>query len=196
MSQKEIRRRVGGRSARVREAVLQTTLELLAEGVEAVSIGAVAQRTGVHETSIYRRWGTKENLALDALLAYSEQEIPLADTGSLHGDLVALGRLLAAYLASPLGKALTRIAGGAVAVDPALAAVRTAFWARRFELVSAIFDRALERKELPCSTDTALALEAFISPFYFRAWLDSPMTEEDIFKIADFVIRACKPDPS
>lgn len=194
MSQNEIRRRVGGRSARVRDAVLAATIEMLSEGAAAVNIGAVAQRTGVHETSIYRRWGTKENLALDALLAYSEQEIPLADTGTLRGDLIALGRLIVAYLSSPLGKALIRIAGEAPAIDPALGSIRVSFWARRFELISVIFERAKERGELPQDTDVQFALEAFISPFHFRAWLDSPMLEYDILKITDFVISACKSD--
>jgi AcrR family transcriptional regulator len=162
------------------------------EGVDAVSIAAIAHRTGIHESSIYRRWGTKENLALEALLAYSAQEIPLEDTGSLRGDLVALGRLVAAYLASPFGKALTRIAGSTVAEDPTISEARDTFWTQRFEVVLAIFDRAVKRGEFPVGADKSLALEIFLSPIHFRAWLGTPLSEADIEKIADFVIKACR----
>ena len=54
------RRRPGGRSSRVRAAVLGATLEALVQGgYEALSIAEVAARSGVHESTIYRRWGTK-----------------------------------------------------------------------------------------------------------------------------------------
>src|SRR6267154_2033770 len=49
--------RPGGRSARVRREVLAATLHvLLEEGLDATTIPAIADRAGVHHTSIYRRW--------------------------------------------------------------------------------------------------------------------------------------------
>ncbi len=58
-----VRRRPGGRSARVQVAVLEATFQLLEErGYELLSIASIAERTGVHETSLYRRWKTKEQL--------------------------------------------------------------------------------------------------------------------------------------
>ena len=48
--------RLGGRSARVREAVLGAAFaELDERGYEGFSIDAVARRSGVHKTTIYRR---------------------------------------------------------------------------------------------------------------------------------------------
>ena len=44
-----VRRRPGGRSARVRAAVLQATVDVLAEsGLMGLSIGQVAARAGIH----------------------------------------------------------------------------------------------------------------------------------------------------
>jgi AcrR family transcriptional regulator len=54
---------------------------------------AVAERAGVSKATIYRRWPTKETLALDEL--YHEWAVarPLArETGSLRGDLLPLLR--------------------------------------------------------------------------------------------------------
>ena len=100
-------RRTGGRSARVREAVLRATLDaLLAGGSDDLSIREVAQRAGVHETSVYRRWGTRANLILDAVLSEVEAAVPVPDTGSLRGDLLALLSAIAAFITTPLGQVL------------------------------------------------------------------------------------------
>ncbi|MGC4773609.1 TetR/AcrR family transcriptional regulator [Micromonospora sp. DT44] len=57
------------RSIRADEAIVEATLDLLAEGstVEALSIEAIAARAGVGKATIYRRWAGKDALLLDAL---------------------------------------------------------------------------------------------------------------------------------
>ena len=56
------------RSERARKAILEAAAELLlARGLSAVSMDAVAERAGVSKATIYRWWATKETLALDAL---------------------------------------------------------------------------------------------------------------------------------
>ena len=103
---KEVQRRPGGRSARVRAAVLRATLEVMAEhGAGGLTISEIARRAGVHATSVQRRWGTTENVVLDAMLTRSQEQLPVPDTGTLRGDLIAFARLVAAYLATPLGHA-------------------------------------------------------------------------------------------
>ncbi|MCG5446615.1 TetR/AcrR family transcriptional regulator, partial [Micromonospora sp. NIE79] len=46
------------RSIRADEAIIEATLDLLAEGstIEALSIEAIATRAGVGKATIYRRW--------------------------------------------------------------------------------------------------------------------------------------------
>ncbi|MEU7751878.1 TetR/AcrR family transcriptional regulator [Micromonospora sp. NPDC049101] len=57
------------RSLRADEAIVEATLDLLAEGstIEALSIEAIAARAGVGKATIYRRWAGKDALLLDAL---------------------------------------------------------------------------------------------------------------------------------
>ena len=63
--------RTGGRSARVREAILAATFsELIDSGYAALSVEAVASRAGVNKTTIYRRWPTLDDLLVDALTTY------------------------------------------------------------------------------------------------------------------------------
>jgi AcrR family transcriptional regulator len=170
-SQTAGRRRTGGRSARVRQAVLQATVQTVAEhGADAVNVAEIARQAGVHDTSIYRRWPTKEHLIFDSLLTHSVAQLPIPDTGTLRADLVAFASLITSYAATPIGQALLK----AMAVtddDAALAAGRAQFWQFRLDQARAMIDRAMIRGELRADTDPALALELLIAPLHFRLLL-------------------------
>ncbi|MFJ4785032.1 TetR-like C-terminal domain-containing protein [Streptomyces sp. NPDC088794] len=188
--QAEASRRPGGRSARVRADVLRATLETLAEnGPNGLTMSEIARRSGVHATSIQRRWGGPQNLILDALLTYSQEQLPVPDTGSLRADMVALARLIAAYLNTPLGAALAH-ALAAAEDDPQLTESRAQFWQARYDAVRVIVDRAVDRHELPADTDHQLALELLVAPLHFRALLIRQPIEEDwIERTVDTLLR-------
>ena len=183
-------RRPGGRSARVRADVLRSTLEALAErGQDSLTVSEIARRSGVHATSIQRRWGTLPNLVLDALLTYSQEQLPIPDTGNLRDDMIALARLIAAYLDTPMGTALAQamVAGDD---DPNLAANRARFWQSRYDATRAIVDRAIDRRELAADTDHQLALEVLVAPLHFRALLiRQPVDEGRIERMVDVLLR-------
>ncbi len=194
MSSPEIQRRTGGRSARVRRAVIDATLEVVVErGADALSIGEIARQAGVHDTSIYRRWPTKEHLILDALLDSSQTHIPIPDTGALRSDLVAFATLVADYLSHPIGRALMK--SMAVAGDDApLAAARAQFWQPRFDLARTMVDRAVTRGEVPAGTDPAMVLELVIAPVHFRALLTrEPLDDDFIGHLVDVLVDGLVP---
>ncbi|MGW4245843.1 TetR/AcrR family transcriptional regulator [Nocardia sp. NPDC004722] len=188
-------RRPGGRSTRVREAVHAAVLDAIAEhGVDRVGIPDIARRAEVRDSSIYRRWGTRENLILDALLANSERLMPIPDTGTVHGDLTALATELADYLATPLGSSLVRALAYLTDTD-AIAEARTTFWSTRFRAAAPIVSRAIARGELRPDTDPRLALELLAAPLHFRATLTrEPVTPEFLSRLADSVCRALAVD--
>jgi AcrR family transcriptional regulator len=191
VSETRIQRRPGGRSARVHQAVFEAALAALADhGVAGFTIADVARRAGVHETSIYRRWGTPQRLAVDALLDRSQRELPIPDTGSFRDDLAAFAGELIAYLHNPLGRALAHMMAAADD-DPDLVAARTEFWDTRFALASAMVDRAVARGELPPGTDARLALELLVAPLTFRVFTTgAPPPPGLAAQLADLVARA------
>ncbi|NES13433.1 MULTISPECIES: TetR/AcrR family transcriptional regulator [Micromonospora] len=79
------------RSVRADEAIVQATLDLLAEGstIEALSIEAIAARAGVGKATIYRRWSGKDALLLDALRTLKGTP-PQPSGHSIRDDLVLL----------------------------------------------------------------------------------------------------------
>jgi AcrR family transcriptional regulator len=186
----QVRRRTGGRSARVRGAVLQATLQATAEhGPGAVTISEIARRAGVHATSIQRRWGSRENVMLDALMAYSDEKLPIPDTGTLRDDLIAFGRSMKAYLATPLGEALARTMA-ATEDDAALAANRAQFWEARYGNARAIIDRAINRNEVAAGTNPELALDMLVAPLHFRKLLTrQPIDDSLVERIVDTLMH-------
>ena len=78
------------RSAEADEAILQAALELLAEsGYRALTMEKVRASSGVGKATIYRRYGSKEELVAAAIV-HLNSDIPLPDdTGTLQGDFAA-----------------------------------------------------------------------------------------------------------
>ena len=185
------RRRPGGRSARVRAAVLDATAQLILEkGFGDTSVAEIAARAGVNETSIYRRWGSKENLGLEVALSRADLAIPIPDTGSLRGDLLALARGITAYQHTPLGQAMLR---GALGNAPE--ANRRAFWDARQSVTSAALKRAEDRGELRPDFDQRLVLEALVGLLFMRNFLTSEGTDDGVLdEVVDLMIRGIGTD--
>ena len=159
--------RPGGRTARNTAAVLDTAYRLLTtRGLEKLTVADVAAESGVHETTIYRRWKTIPALALDACLKGISAAIPIPHRGSLHADLVAFVRSIIDVLDGPSGRALLDICRIS---DPPIAEVRAQLLSARFEVAGLIFDRAAKRGEWNGRLDWKLLLELLIAPIYFRA---------------------------
>jgi len=156
------------RGESVRQAVLAAAAaELTTTGVDHVTIADIAARAGVHETSIYRRWVTKEALLLETAQVYTADEIPLPDTGSLRGDLVALVLALDAFLGSPLGGAMLRIASTTSTEDGATA--RESFWLDRLSSSRVMVERARSRGELLPTAPVDLLMQALVGSVHMGA---------------------------
>jgi AcrR family transcriptional regulator len=184
------RRRPGGRSARVRAAAIDATLAELAEsGYSALSLERVAQRAGVHKTTLYRRWGTREELVLEAMLARAGQRISVPDTGSLRDDLLELAATAAANASTPEVAAMARAVVAESPYDDRLATANRRFWDERLTLDAAIVERAVERGEVAAGTDARRVIESVIGPIHLRLLLTGePVDGAFLEAIVDTVV--------
>ena len=159
------------RSEPARQAILAAATDLLlARGLSAVSMDAVAERAGVSKATIYRWWPTKETLALDALYEQLTEPSPEPpDTGSLETDLRTL---LNGLMERARGGPYARVIGALVteaATDPAFGELyRARYIEPRRAQARAIVRRALSRGELPAGTDVEAAVALLYGPVYHR----------------------------
>jgi AcrR family transcriptional regulator len=175
------------RGEHVRRTVLAAAFDELAEnGAAAATVAGVARRSGVHETTIYRRWVTKEKLFVEAMLSRSADEIPTPDTGSIRGDLLAVVRAVIAYVTSPVGLAALHVASLTVddQLDP-----RHAFWAGRVKALRPVVERGIARGELRPDTDAGLLLETLIAPLHSRLLLTGEAVDVQLGeRIVDLIL--------
>ena len=166
------------RSERSKQAILDATRELLAEegGVRSLTIEAVAARSGVAKTTIYRRWRDKWELALDAAMIdmLSSFDDPV-DVGDTRKELITFVNSAVRTLGSkPYGPALQGLASE-VATDPELARVYQEYVVepRRLQ-IQAVIERGIERGDLRPDTDPRMIQELLIGPIYYRLLFSGP----------------------
>ncbi|OPC77311.1 TetR family transcriptional regulator [Embleya scabrispora] len=185
MDEPQRARRPGGRSARVRAAVHQAVTELVGErGYSGFTVGEVAARAGVADTSIYRRWGNLENLLADVTNARLTARSPMPDTGSLSGDLHTYAANVAREITGPDGPAVLRLTIALSDMDEQGLRARDDFLAERSRQLRSMLDRAAERGEDP--PDALDVLDHVMAPMYIRVLLGiGALTPEYIDGLVD-----------
>jgi AcrR family transcriptional regulator len=160
MSKIEKKPRGRPRSIQSHQAILQATLELLAEvGFEAMSIEAVSARAGVGKTTIYRRYTSKEELITDAIESIRE-EIVLPDLGTLQSDIDALIHRAAHIVLTPIGRQTVATIVSSAASNPQFARI---YWVKYLEPrrqdFAIVLERAQARNEISQDLDADLIFD-------------------------------------
>ncbi|MEU9828937.1 TetR/AcrR family transcriptional regulator [Micromonospora chersina] len=182
------------RVRRTRAVVVTTALGLLAErGIAGTTIEAVAERSGVAKTTIYRHWDGQAALVFDAFDSIRRPpEDP--DTGTLRGDLTDLLTGLAAALSEGAAAGLWFALVEAAERDPDLATLHRREAEARHAVVLRVIRRGISRGELPADTDPTEVLDLLAGPlFYRRATSGAPVDRSFAQRIVERVLRAYAP---
>ncbi|WP_432928661.1 TetR/AcrR family transcriptional regulator [Microbispora sp. CA-135349] len=160
--------RPGGRTARVREAVLEAAADTLAEkGFEGLDLGDIARIAGVGKTTLYRRWGTPGALAADLLHDMAERSLPRSRNGDIGQDLRDNARLVLKTLTDARqGRLFKALIAASLCNDQAAQALRRFYAVRIDEWAGCVTD-AIERGELPTGTDPRRVIAAVSAPLYY-----------------------------
>jgi AcrR family transcriptional regulator len=171
------------------EAILQATRELLATGgVRGLTIEGVAARSGVAKTTIYRRWRSKEELALAVLIEMVEQQVQAAqDLGDTRAELINfVARAIKIVNTTLMGRVMQGLVSD-LAADPELAkAFRERVVAKRVAELSRILERAIGRGNIRRDADIDIANELLFGPVYYRLFLNGkPLTKDFAKRVVD-----------
>src|SRR4029453_8696643 len=163
------------RVERSKEAILAATRELLAEegGVRSLTVEAVAARSGVAKTTIYRRWRDKWELALDAVMIdmLPRFDDPV-DVGDTRQELITFIDPIVKFLGSrPYGPAMQALVS-VIASEPELArAYRERVVEPRRGQLAPVIERGLARGGLRPDPDVQLLHEFLLGPTFYRLLL-------------------------
>jgi len=178
------RKRIGGRSERVRSAAFAAALALYSPGEPVPSMLEIADRAGVQKTTLYRRWGSVEALLHDAIAQSPAAAIPLPNTGSLCGDLHELATAGHRFMSSVEGRSSITL------LLAATDASKDAYWTRRYEDLHPIFARAAARGEISASAPWEAYLDVIIGSTYSsHALKGRPISLDTLLFIVDLLCR-------
>jgi AcrR family transcriptional regulator len=186
--------RYAGRRARSEQAILEATRELIAErGVEGLTVEAVAARSGVAKTTIYRRWRDKEELALAVLVDKTDKISAPPDLGDTRKELLTFVRT-AKKIIKP-----SRVYQGLasdIATKPKLGRIyREKIVDVRLAEVKTVIDRGIARGDLRPDTDVRIAHELLVGPLFYRLLFSgAPLDTKHENQIVDAVMNAFRRD--
>jgi AcrR family transcriptional regulator len=155
----------------------------------------VAERAGVHRTTIHRRWASRAALVADALLEVSAEQVAVPDTGTLRADLRHLARAIRDAISTPLARALASALTASGTGDAAaeVGEVGRRFWQARFAATGAIVEHAVDRGELPKRTSPRFVVEALGGPIWFRVFaVGEPADDRFLHRVVDMVIAGLR----
>jgi AcrR family transcriptional regulator len=184
------------RSEEADRAILAAAIELLDErGLAGMSIEEVAARAGVSKATIYRRWSSKGQLALDAFVSRFQALQPQPDSGSLRGDLTAALRAwVDAVTTTPMGRMLTGLIAEAQHDDSLRASWRDRVLEPLRVQHRMLLNRAIERGEIAASVDQDAVLDLFFGAAHHRLLLGhEPLSADFIGQVVDIILSGIQP---
>lgn len=181
-----------GRAERTEGLILEATRELLVEvGVRGLTVEGVAARAGVAKTTVYRRWNSKEELALAVLLHTVKEIVAVPDLGNVRDELIAfvngavriLGRTL-------MGRVMQGLVSDFAANEELGKAFRERIVSMRLAEVRRLIERGVGRGEVRSDVDVVLVHELLSGPVYYRLLLSGGKLDG---RLAERVVDAVLP---
>jgi AcrR family transcriptional regulator len=179
------------RDPAVEQAIIDATLQLLADEGFGLSIEAVAARAGVGKATIYRRWPNKDQLIVDAL-AQLQEPVEHPPGGSVRDELVAiLDAVRRKATTSLAGKILPRLMAEATSNPALLQAYRRQVLEPRRQLVADALRRGMDSGNLRTDLDIEHVIDLLVGPVMYRLVMrpsDRPVPRNLPARVVDDVL--------
>ena len=179
------------RDPKLERAILDAARELLiGEGFADLRLEHVAARAGVGKATIYRRWPSKEALALDLLMQLAAPHIAIEDTGDTRAELLAaVTNAMRAVTDTPFGPVIRALLSQ-IAINPALGdPFRAGVIQARRDEVARVIARGVSRGDLRPDVDVAVATELLVGPVYLRMMFGGALTQAFAERVVETVLR-------
>lgn len=169
--------------------LLAVTLQLLQRnGFEGLTVDDVAATAHASKATVYRRWPTKAELVLAAVMHGVSQAAVAPDTGSLRGDLIEVGEKLAKQARDHA--ATMRAVLMEASRNPALNDVmQNQIFTQRKKLINHVLGQAVDRGEIRAEAINDDLWDLLPGYLVFRAVIQNrPATSRTVRALVDDVI--------
>jgi AcrR family transcriptional regulator len=168
---------------------------MLLRGFERMTVDDVAAKAGVGKATVYRRWPSKDDLAVAAMAEIYATEMPDVDTGSIRTDLKQSLVTALSFVNSPRGQAYLRTSMAEAVRDERIAALYRASAERVEANAAKMYERAIARGEVRADIDLSVVVQWVGGLIAMRAITHRPLPElEDVDALVDFTLRGVLAD--
>jgi AcrR family transcriptional regulator len=184
------------RDPKTDERIIEAAAELLRQrGFERMTVDDVAARAGVGKATVYRRWPSKDDLAVAAMERLYSVEMPQPDTGSIRTDLAENYRAVLTFVRSPQGSAYLKMSIAESVRDERIAALYRKATERAESQARKMYVRAMERGEIRTDVDLDCCVQWLGGLIAVRAITNRPQpTLDDVPRLVDLSIRGVLAD--
>ena len=190
MGEQRVMVRPGGRTEENRKAVAEAVLRLAARGDLAFDVRDIAELSGVHRTTIRRRWPDR-----DALLSEAMAEHTSRFTVDLSGDWTVVLRKIAFavrdFMNDPVEDALNRVV--AVSASDAFTALLQRHWQGIFTGLAAPLIAARKAGLIARDVDLEMALAMLSATILsYAVYARRPMDDARLERLVAQVVRGMR----
>ncbi|MET0898465.1 MAG: TetR/AcrR family transcriptional regulator [Mycobacterium sp.] len=158
---------------------------LVEEGWEAVTHVAVAARSGVGRTTLYRHWPDPAAMLRDVVVAELDVKATPV-TGRLRHDLAAAGEVFRVMLHDPVMERVMRVNIERATVDPSFRRIKDTLYHKGRAAYQTIFDAARASGDLAHDVDVARAMDRLLGPLlYRRMFANQDFGEKYVAEVVD-----------
>lgn len=142
--------------------------ELNQYGYSGLSTARIADRAGVHRTTVHRRWPDHADLIAEALIDDAAAEIALPERGNVRDDLTVLLRAIAKRIDTKQARRRIRSLVSDSARSETIAAVVKRVYTTRFEVGEEVIRRGMAHGEIRDGFAPMTIFATLVGPLYLR----------------------------
>lgn len=183
--------RPGGRTERNRQAVADAVLACVRQGRMDFEIQEIAALSGVHRTTISRRWPDRGALMAEAMREHVGH-FSIAFTGDWEADMRQISQSLYDFFSAPTELAMNRML--AISDNIGFHETVTAHWMAAFRTLQEPIRRAKADGFVKPDVDEELLIIMLASTLtIYTAMTRLPINKDLAVRLADQIILLCRP---
>jgi AcrR family transcriptional regulator len=164
------------------------------QGYAAATIEAVAARSGVAKTTIYRSWPSRAAVLVDVLVEMATTLVPPPHGGEPIRAMAAELRGIASAINGPIGRLMTSLLGDAQ-IEPQ---VRSVLIERLFRPRSQASANNIRRAQasgtMRPDVPPHVAIDLLVGPLFYRMFVQhEPVTDTFVKQVLRYVVEGLQP---